>query len=284
MMDRMKKGPAVLIYARAKSAAADAARKQLQEWLVKHSLRIVDASKSASKLTKEQLAGVRLAVVIGGDGTFLRLVRDLAIKDAFPILGVNLGSLGFITEFSADEMLPTLTEFFQGKPLIEDARRLLKVEVLRSRKCVESGIIFNDAALTKDARTSMLKFGVYLNGELLSDCRADGYIVSASTGSTAYNLSAGGPLLHPRVEAMVLAPICAHALSARPVVVPDSWAVELSLNKFEGKAYLVYDGQISYEVKPGDRIRISRSESSLRLLRAPGSRWSSALREKLNMA
>jgi len=271
----------ILICTKRKSRRAEEVGRQLTEWLKQKSVEVIDVT-GDGKIGKEKLHHVSLGVVIGGDGTFLSLVRRLEMKDRFPLIGINLGSLGFITEVGTDEMFTTLEEVLSGK-FKEELRRLLQVELWRKEKRVESGMVFNDAVFTKDARTSMLKFEVYLDGELLSYVRADGYIISSPTGSTAYNLSAGGALLHPDINGISLIPICSHALSARSIVVPQTMTLEIVVLQFQGIAYLVCDGQVNFEINEGDRIRVACADTSLRMVSSPKKRWSEALRSKLHM-
>jgi NAD+ kinase len=276
----MKK--AVVVFAMKSKPESLEAKRALMEWLKGLTIPVIDASDSEGRITEASMADVRFGVVIGGDGTFLTLIRRLEKKDQFPLVGVNLGSLGFIMDIGRDEMIPAIKKILDGKAT-EVLRRLLQVELWRQEKCLESGIVCNDAVITKDARTTMLKFDVLVNGELLSYVRADGYIVATPTGSTAYSLSVGGPLLHPEVGGNVLVPICAHSLSARAVVIPQQMPLELVLRDFAGMVYMVYDGQISYEIKLGDCIKIKTADASLRLFRSPEQKWAEALRLKLKM-
>jgi NAD+ kinase len=278
----MKK-KSVLVFAKRGKAAAREASSKLADWLDDRGIETLDLTDHDGKLSAQDLKKVMVGVVIGGDGTFLTLVRRLEKKDQFPLMGVNLGSLGFITEFGRDEMIPAMESFLAGKAE-EQPRRLLHVDLWRKGKCIESGIVFNDAAVTKDARTTMLKFDVLVDGEHLSYVRADGYLVSTPTGSTAYSLSAGGPLLHPAVNGTVLVPICSHSLSSRPIVIPCDLEVEIVPKEFDGGVYLVYDGQINFQIERGDSIRIRSSQNCLRLIGSPTQKWSAALRSKLKMA
>ena len=272
----------VLIFATRKKAAAKEARQRLTEWLKKKKIDVVDVSEGSDRLSAAQLKNVGLGVVIGGDGTFLTLVRRLEQKDQFPLLGVNLGTVGFITEIHRDEMLPAVDQALQKK-FREEQRPLLLVEAWRDKKRIESGYVFNDAVITKDARATMLKFEVWIGKELLSYVRADGYIVATPTGSTAYAMSAGGPLIHPEVNGLVAVPICSHALSTRPSVIPLNKEVEIKLEDFSGEAYLVYDGQINIAIQPKDRIQVKNSGTYLRLYRPPEKAWFETIRTKLKM-
>lgn len=272
----------VLIFCKGRKPAAKEAVGTLKDWLKKKAVDVVDVSDGEERLEESAAKGVSLGVVIGGDGTFLTLVRRLEKKDQFPIMGVNLGTLGFITEINKEEMIQAVADALEKK-FQEERRPLLQVDVWRGKKCVESAVVFNDAVMTKDAQTTMLKFDVFVGGELLSYVRADGYIISTPTGSTAYSLSAGGPLVHPEVPGIVLVPICSHALSTRPTLVPQKTAIEIVTREFAGAVYLVYDGQVSFELKAGDQIKVRLSESSLRLIRSPEQKWSETIRTKLKM-
>jgi NAD+ kinase len=273
----------VLIFPKRDDARAAKAAKELESWLQKQGLSVVVPPASDDALIpRSTLAGVRFAVVIGGDGTFLTFVRRLEIKDAFPILGINLGSLGFITDIAPEEMLAAVGAVLEKK-YEEELRPLLQVEICRKDTCRVSGTAFNDAVITKDARTAMLKFDVRLGEDFLTFVRADGYIVATPTGSTAYSLSVGGPLLHPGVGGIVLVPICSHSLSSRPVVVPQDLLVEIRPKEFNGKVYLVLDGQINLEIEQQDHIRIRRAPAQLRLVRFVKTAWFEALRAKLHL-
>lgn len=274
--------PTVLVCAKKKDASAQKAADKLIQWLQENDFNPLDVTKSETAITDKEVKDVKLGVVIGGDGTFLSLARRLESKDAFPLMGVNLGTLGFITEVGEDEMIAAVSDALRKKPK-EELRFLLDVEILRQGKQLQVSTAFNDTAITKDAQTTILSFEVSVGGELLSHIRSDGYIISTPTGSTAYALSAGGPLLHPQVNAVVLIPICSHALSARPIVIPKELEVKILLREFKGKAYVLLDGQVDIEIKPGDEIRISSSKTSLRLVRTPMRNWSQTLRTKLKM-
>ncbi len=272
----------VLVFSKVKSKEAEKTKAELSKVLKKEGYLVRDASDGDGPISTKPAENIALGVVFGGDGTFLRLVRRLEQKDEFPLLGVNLGSLGFITQVSPAEMKEAALAALEGK-LSDERRFLLKIEVIRNKKVVDSGTVFNDATLSKDARTSMLKFDVNMGSELLSNVRADGYIVSTPTGSTAYNLSSGGPLLHPELSGMALLSICSHSLSSRPIVIPSHVRVELRLKEFTGKVYLVYDGQVATEVETGDTITIRVADPCLRLVRLTKKTWVEAIRTKLSM-
>lgn len=264
-----------------KNAASRDAAKELETILKKKSYELIDVEQY-SELTRTQKSEIKLGIAIGGDGTFLNLVRALEDKEAFPLIGVNMGSLGFITEVGREEMSLVVQGFLNGK-YKEDKRRLLEVHVKRKGTIVHQSHVFNDAVVQKGKDCTTLGLSLQLNGELLSRVRTDGYIVSSSSGSTAYALSAGGPLIHPAVDCMVLVPICAHSLSSRPVVVPVDMCFEMVIEKSKGNAHLALDGQGQIDLIEGDSISIVGSSKSLRIIRAPEQKWSQALRAKLKL-
>ncbi len=279
----MPKKNTVLLFSKRQSKAAIAASKELTAWLKKKGYSTLDVTDSDDKIVDKTVKDVSLGVIVGGDGTFLTLVRRLENKSLFPLLGINLGTLGFITETSPEEMIKAVGDALAGK-CVEEPRRLLQVEICRKDVCRVSGLVFNDVVVTKDARTPMLKFDVHIGDQFLSYVRADGYIVGTPTGSTAYALSSGGPLLHPGVNGLVLVPICSHSLSARPVIVPQDLPIKITPKEFKGKVYLVLDGQINHEIDEKDYVMIRTSKSFLNLVRSPLRHWSETIRSKLDMS
>lgn len=272
-----------MLCVKARDKRAAEAGKELTAALEKKGINTIQVHDSKEEIDSTELREARLAVVIGGDGTFLSLIRRMEQKNLVPVMGINLGSLGFITDTSREDMVPAVLAALEGKFHLEE-KPLLKVELKHHKRKTDSAVVFNDVCLSKGAGTSMLKLEILLDGELLSHVRADGYLVATPTGSTAYSLSAGGPLLHPQLEGLVLIPICAHSLSARPIVVPLHHKVEIKALPLKEKAYLVCDGQVSFEVSNGDELMIQVSDQRLKLLRPPHSGWSQALRGKLKMA
>lgn len=276
-------GKKVLLFGIQRGDSAVHTIQELTAWLKNRSCEVIDVSRTEGPISASAAAGVDFGVVIGGDGTFLRLVRQLEKKNGFPILGVNLGTLGFITETTPDEMLRVVDEVLTGKAR-EQRRMLLDVALWRNGKTVETAVVFNDVVVTKEARTTMLNFDVRIGGELLSEVGADGFIVSTPTGSTAYGLSAGGPIVHPDVKSILLVPICSHALSARAILIPQDRDVEIDISKDSENGFLVCDGQISFDIRGGDKIVSRISQTELRLVGSSQKTWSEALRTKLNMA
>lgn len=216
---------------------------------------------------------VDFLVVLGGDGTLLS-VADVAASSGIPLLGVNLGFLGFLTEVKKEEMEQALEEFIQGKAFI-DERELLEVE-FRSRK----SLVLNDAVINKSALARIITIRVCIDGQEISKLRGDGIIVSTPTGSTGYSLAAGGPIINPEVSAIILTPICPHALTQRPIVVPSGSNVSLRLESGE-EVYLTLDGQRGEEIKEGEAVRIRKAEAKLQLVRPSGRTYYQMLREKL---
>jgi NAD+ kinase len=219
-----------------------------------------------------------LVVVLGGDGTLLSVGRTL--DNGSPILGVNLGSLGFLTEINRGELYPGLVEVLAGNYAIEE-RSLLEVELRRARGEVASFRVFNDAVVSKSALSRIIELLLVVDGHTVARFRADGLIVSTPSGSTAYNLSAGGPIVVPQLPVAVLTPICPHTLSLRPLVVPDTAAVEVTLETRREEVYLTLDGQEGVSLEFGDTVRVSRSPSRVRLVRVSGRTFYDSLRGKL---
>ncbi len=216
---------------------------------------------------------VDFLVVLGGDGTLLS-VANLAAKAGIPLIGVNLGFLGFLTETKKEEMEEALKEFLSGKASV-DERELLEIS-FRSKK----SFALNDAVINKSALARIITIRVGINGEEISRLRADGIIVSTPTGSTGYSLSAAGPIVNPSVSAILITPICPHALTQRPIIIPSSLKVSLKLISGE-EVYLTLDGQRGEKVREGEIVEIKRATQKLKLIRPSGRTYYKMLREKL---
>ena len=222
-----------------------------------------------------------LVVVVAGDGTFLGAARSLVDHDV-PLLGVNLGRLGFLADVMPDEMPARLNEILDGD-FVEERRFLLDVAVERGDGRVFSGPALNEAATHKSSMARLVEFETYIDGHLVNSQRSDGLIVATPTGSTAYALSGGGPILHPSLDAIVLVPICPHTLSSRPVVVGGGSVVEIVLGQgAETSVQLSCDGQTTVELTAGDRILIRKHRPDLRLIHPPGHEYYATLRAKLH--
>lgn len=218
-----------------------------------------------------------LVVVLGGDGTLLSAARVTAAVDV-PLLGVNLGSMGFLTEVPPDSIYSMLDAIAQGHAKVE-RRALMQCELVRADKVLASNLVFNDAVVNKTALARLNTYDLYIDKAFVASYRADGMIVATPTGSTAYSLSAGGPVLMPTVNAFVVTPVSPHALTHRPLVVPDSVEIEIVLRTDEELAYLSLDGQPGLDLNDGDRVRCKRSQHQVSLFRT-GSDFFEVLRGK----
>jgi len=217
-------------------------------------------------------------VVLGGDGTLLAAARAVA-KAGVPVLGVNLGSLGFLTEVPLEELYPTLQGIEEGRCNVE-VRSMVHCDVTRKGSLVASYDALNDIVVGKGTISRLNHCDVYVDGIFVSAYLADSLIVSTPTGSTAYSLSAGGPILMPSVNALVVTPVSAHSLTHRPLVVPDTSKIELVVNTGEDEAYLSVDGQVGTPMCDGDRVTCKKSEHQVKLLRIHGT-FFDVLRTKL---
>ncbi len=219
-----------------------------------------------------------LAVVVGGDGTMLGFAREMA-RFGMPLVGINQGRLGFITDISMDQFREALAPILAGD-FESDSRAMLEGAVWRDGESIFSGVALNDVVVSRGATAGMVELRVSAGGEFVANMRADGVIVSSPTGSTAYALSAGGPILHPSVAGWLLVPIASHALSNRPIVLPD---VEVSLEIVAGRdASVNFDMQSLASLLHGDRITVRRSAHSVRFLHPKGWSYYGTLRRKLH--
>src|SRR5579864_5848669 len=258
----------------------------LLAWLTEHSYKVIIDEETSIYVTGQQIApraamashALDLVVVLGGDGTLLSAARVTAAIDV-PLLGVNLGSLGFLTEVPLQSLYPMLEAIAQGRAAVEH-RSLMQVELLRGDTVRGSYLVFNDAVVNKTALARLNTYDLHIDKAFVSSYRADGMIVATPTGSTAYSLSAGGPVLMPSVKAFVLTPVAPHSLTHRPLVVPDSVEIEILLRSEEEVAYLSLDGQPGLDLRDGDRVRCRRSEHQVNLFRT-GTDFFHVLRTKL---
>lgn len=242
------------------------------------------SARGARTMTREELPHeVDLVIVLGGDGTLLAMAARIAQSGRdIPILGVNFGSLGFLTEIRIDELIPSLEDVLEGTAAF-DERAMLAADAFRRGEQVDSRIVLNDVVFTKAALSRMIELSVSVSGGFVTRVKADGLIIASATGSTAYNLAAGGPIVHPMVDALVLTPIAPHTLTNRPVVIPGGAAVEIRAHA-DGAAedvFVTYDGQSGYPLNEGDVVRVRKSERTLRLVGAPARSYFELLREKL---
>jgi len=220
-----------------------------------------------------------LVVVLGGDGTMIstaRLVGDAQIL----VLGVNYGSLGYLAEFRIEEMFPALEAILVGDYAV-DRRVMLKAEHWRNGEMLAAGRVLNDVVINKAAIARIIGIDVKLDGQFVNGFRADGLIVSTPTGSTAYNLSAGGPIIYPSMNAVVLTPICPFTLTNRPIVVPDTAMIELELENENEGVVLTLDGQTGYPMRARDRVRIRKSSTTFNIVQPANRNYFDVLRNKL---
>ena len=241
------------------------------------------AASGARTATREALpCEVDLIIVLGGDGTLIAMAARIAQSGRdVPILGVNFGSLGFLTEIRIDELTPSLERVLAGTASF-DERAMLAASAHRATGEVDARIVLNDVVFTKGALSRMIELSVWVNGGFVTRVKADGLIIASATGSTAYNLAAGGPIVHPLVDALVLTPIAPHTLTNRPVIIPGRAEVEVRMQT-EGTAeevFVTYDGQSGYPVRQGDVVRVRKSDRLLRLV-SPARSYFEVLREKL---
>ena len=236
-------------------------------------------SLKAEVVTETTAGEIDAIVVLGGDGTLLRAVQSLASEEV-PVLGVNLGSLGFLTEVRTDEIDDALKALVAGRSHYS-WRSLLRASLMREGRA-EVREALNDVTIAKAATVSrIVEFTVQVGDRFMSDFRADGLIVSSPTGSTAYNLAAGGPIVHPALDAVVLTPICPHMLSNRPVVIPAREAVRIRVRSTGSPVNMTVDGQWSREVCPDDELIVSRATRRLKLVTSTSRDYFEVLRTKL---
>ena len=228
----------------------------------------------------EQLAAnVDLMIVLGGDGTMIATARMLGDCEV-PVLGVNYGGLGYLAEFRIEELYTALESILAGNYRV-DTRVMLAVELLRGKEEVTRNRVLNDVVINKSALARIIEIEAYLNGQFVNSFRADGLIVSTPTGSTAYNLSAGGPVVYPSMNAIVITPICPFTLSNRPLVVPDDAEIELCLKTEEEDVSLTLDGQVGFRLQYQDRVRIRKSRATFKLVQPMNRNYFEVLRDKL---
>jgi NAD+ kinase len=266
--------------------------RRLAEWLDARGVRLLGgpeieqaraecgAGETIDIVSHDELAkNAELVVALGGDGTMIATARLLAEADV-PVLGINYGTLGYLAEFRIEEMFTGLDAVFRGDYRIESRVRLA-VELYREESRLMHSRVLNDVVVNKSALSRIVHIEAYLNQQLISAFRADGLIISTPTGSTAYNLSAGGPVIYPSMNAVVITPICPFTLSDRPLVVPDDAVIEVFLRTPNEEVFLTLDGQVGLPLAVGDRILIRKSHTSFKIVQPPNRNYFEVLREKL---
>jgi len=229
--------------------------------------------------TEKLAAVVDLILVLGGDGTMIataRMIEDLEV----PVLGINYGGLGYLTEFRIEELYSALESILEGNYRL-DKRVMLRTLHQRGDEVINSNRVLNDVVINKSALARIIEIDAYLNDQFVNSFRADGLIVSTPTGSTAYNLSAGGPVMFPSMNAILITPICPFTLSNRPIVVPDDAVIELRLKTDQEEVALTLDGQVGFPLKIGDRVVIQKSETTFNLIQPSNRNYFDVLRDKL---
>ncbi len=222
---------------------------------------------------------VDLIVVFGGDGTILRTARFLSNRD-IPLVGINLGGFGYLAEVNLDEMYSALEKILSGNCRIEK-RMMLDVELLRAEEQFKKGSALNDVVISRGDLSRLVKMDTKVNGNFLTLFEADGLIISTPTGSTAYSLAAGGPIVFPELDSIIINPICPHTLTNRPVILPQDAVVEIALNTKEPGAVVTLDGQSSFAISYEDKIVIRKSPQVTRLVCSPDRTYMEILRTKL---
>ncbi len=220
-----------------------------------------------------------IIIVLGGDGTFLGAARLIGNRET-PMLGINLGSLGFLTEIQMDEIERYLPPILEGNFKIEERMRLT-IHLHRQEERIAEYDVLNDAVINKGALGKIIQIETFVSGESLTTFRADGLIVATPTGSTAYNLAAGGPIVTPHMEAILITPICPFTLTNRPLVIPADYEVKSFIRSTKGDVFLSLDGQVGLSLQEGDRIEVKKSKSSLKFIKIPEKSYFHILRSKL---
>jgi NAD+ kinase len=265
---------------------------RLTEWLSERRIQIVGtAGIQHEQITQktgcfvavvkdEELApGVDLILVLGGDGTMIATARMIGDADV-PVIGVNYGGLGYLAEFPIDELFSALDAILTGQYKVQ-RRLMLAVELWRGEELVTRNRVLNDVVVNKSALARIIQIEAYLNDQFVNLFRADGLIVATPTGSTAYNLSAGGPVIYPSMNVVVITPICPFTLSNRPIVVPDESQIEVRLMTDNEEVALTLDGQVGFPLKVRDRVVIRKSKATFNLVQPPNRNYFDVLRDKL---
>jgi NAD+ kinase len=220
-----------------------------------------------------------LILVLGGDGTLLKAARLYGDRGT-PILGVNLGGLGFLTEIALEEFYSILEKISQGDFQTE-TRMMLNAEIIRRDQVLEPTVFLNDVVINKGALARIIDLETSIDDQFLTTYRADGLIVATPTGSTAYNLAAGGPILHPALKTIIITPICPFTLTNRPIIVQDNAVIDIRLGAKSRDVWLTFDGQIGHPLQPGDLVRVQRASGQITLIKSPFKNYFEILRAKL---
>jgi NAD+ kinase len=280
------------ILAKSNLRAATTHLAEIGEWLQSRGIPAVFETATAALMPpadrrevvdKPTLAAVvDMVVVLGGDGTLLGMADCIGeAGSGIPILGVNFGSLGFLTEVTLPELYRSLEAAINGRANVEE-RLMLRATTVRGGRTFAQSIALNDAVITKTARSRMIDLSVYVGDEFVTRVKADGLIIATPTGSTAYNLAAGGPIVQPTVDALLLTPIAPHTLTNRPVVIPSTSPVRVQPNMEDrDEVFLTFDGQQGFQLMAGDEVTVRRGDRPLRLIKPSSRSYFEVLRTKL---
>ncbi|HVK60511.1 MAG TPA: NAD(+)/NADH kinase [Bdellovibrionales bacterium] len=258
--------------------------KELSAWLAEQGYKVFAAPGQSLLKTNEAVSRAKLddldwVIVLGGDGTYLAAVRMLEGRHT-PILGVNMGSLGFLTETRIEDLYKAVIDTVKGKMEFRP-RAMLQIEVKRAGKVISRHVGLNDAVLERGSNTHLINIEIHSQKHLVGQVKADALIIATPTGSTAYNLAAGGPILHPEVKAIVVTPVCPHALTSRPLIFPEDQKLSFKVLNQDKKAILTVDGVNCGELTHKDEVTIVRNEFDHQVIRKPSANFFSLLREKL---
>lgn len=244
--------------------------KELLPWLESKGCELYVDSETArlnniTGFSKSEIASlVDVVLVLGGDGTMLSVSR-LVAENGIPILGINLGSLGFITEVNREDIFENIEKMLSGSAAIEE-RLMLTVNIRRGGEKVTEYTVLNDVVINKGALARIIDLETYINKTYITTFKADGLIISTPTGSTAYSLSAGGPILYPTLESIVVTPICSHTLTNRPIVLPDDFKIEVIIKSLSEDVFLTLDGQMGFSLKMDDVIEVNKANFKTKLI------------------
>jgi NAD+ kinase len=255
----------------------------LVEWLRTKKINVYHPTLSEGdwkSVGREEIpSDLEMIIVLGGDGTLLSVARQVWDKN-IPILGVNLGGLGFLTEITLDELYPVLERVVRGDFEVNE-REVLGAVVIRRGERIAEFIVLNDAVINKGALARIIDLETTINGEYLSTFRSDGLIISTPTGSTAYNLSAGGPIVFPSLHTIIITPICPHTLTIRPIIIPDDVKIRALLKSRDEEVTLTLDGQQGFTLEFEDVVEVEKAEGHILLIKSPYRHYFELLREKL---
>lgn len=276
----------VCIVYRPSKPEAFAAACDLVEWLRIHKITAYSSADEklipgTRKLTNQkQIEALDLVVVLGGDGTYLRTVQLLNGLQT-PVLGVNLGSLGFLTETRVDDLYKCLDLAMNGKMVVRE-RAMLAVSLERKGRLERESLALNDVVIERGPTSRLINLSIFSDNSLISELKADGLVITTPTGSTAYNLAAGGPIMHPETPAIAITPICPHSLTDRPITLPDNRVITIRVNEPVQKAVFMVDGVALKEIDERDVIKIQRSPKIHAMLTQPENDYFDILKTKLN--